>query len=336
MYRNLNRRQFAVATAAGLAGAWPVLRADAAEPPPETRTIRIMLSTAVCLSPLFVSEAHLRAEGFEDIEFVEAAGGYAAPQLIGGGKVDFGMTFAGSHVHWVDEGEQVIGLAGVHSGCYELFAHPDRGIRTISDLEGKRVGIQTFAASAHLYVSTMAVHVGLDPKIDIEWITNDEGRALDKFAAGETDAFLAFAPEPQELRARGVGQVILNTATDRPWAQYLCCILYGNRDWVAEHPVATKRALRAFLKTADFCETEPRTAARQLVDRGFFDNYDFAAQALEEIPYTRWREFDAEDTIRFFALRLHEAGMLRSTPQEIVEASADWRYFEELKQELKI
>jgi NitT/TauT family transport system substrate-binding protein len=329
------RRQFSVAMAASLAGALRAFPAGAAEPPPETRTIRIMQITAVCASPLFVSEAHLRAEGFEDIEFVEAAGGYTAPQLTGGGKVDFGMTSATSHVHWIDEGEQVVGLAGVHSGCYELFAHPARGIRTISDLEGKRVGIQTLASSAHLYVSAIAAHVGLDPKTDIEWVTNDEGRALDKFAAGETDAFLAFAPEPQELRARGIGQVILNTATDRPWAQYLCCILYGNRDWVAAHPVATKRALRAFLKTADFCETEPRTAARQLVEQGFFDNYDFAAQALEEIPYTRWREFNAEDTIRFFALRLHEAGMLRATPQEIVQASADWRFFEALKKELK-
>ena len=78
-----------------------------------------------------------------------------------------------------------------------------------------------------------------------------------------------FPPEPQELRARKIGHVILNTATDRPWSQYFCCMLFGNRDFVREHPVATKRVLRAILKAADLCAAEPERAAQQLVDGGF-------------------------------------------------------------------
>ena len=30
---------------------------------------------------------------------------------------------------------------------------------------------------------------------------------------------------------------------------------------------------------------------------------------------TRWREFDPEDSMRFFALRLHEVGMIKSSPE---------------------
>ena len=30
------------------------------------------------------------------------------------------------------------------------------------------------------------------------------------------------------------------------------------------------------------------------------------------IPYDRWRAYDAEDAVRFYALRLHEAGMIKS------------------------
>jgi len=33
------------------------------------------------------------------------------------------------------------------------------------------------------------------------------------------------------LRARNIGHAILNTAT-RPWSQYFCCLLGGNRDFV--------------------------------------------------------------------------------------------------------
>ena len=92
---------------------------------------------------------------------------------------------------------------------------------------------------------------------------------MELFADGQADAFLGFPPEPQELRARKIGRVILDTATDRPWSQYFCCMVYGNREWVRDHPVATKRFLRAALKAADICAAEPEKAARSMVEGGF-------------------------------------------------------------------
>jgi NitT/TauT family transport system substrate-binding protein len=63
--------------------------------------------------------------------------------------------------------------------------------------------------------------------------------------------------------ARKVGRVILNTATDQPWSHYLCCVAFGNREFVRAHPVATKRYLRAVLKAADLCATDPERAAQR-------------------------------------------------------------------------
>jgi NitT/TauT family transport system substrate-binding protein len=56
---------------------------------------------------------------------------------------------------------------------------------------------------------------------------------------------------------------------------------------------------------------------------------------LKEIPYVRWREYDPEDTIRFYALRLREAGMIKSNPNKIIAEAANWRFVNELKRELK-
>ena len=137
------------------------------------------------------------------------------------------------------------------------------------------------------------------------------------------------------MRARHIGHVIVNTAVDRPWSQYFCCMLGGNADYVRAHPVATKRVLRAILKSADLCATDPARAARRLVDGGFTARYDYALQALSELPYDKWREYDAEDTVRFYALRLHEVGMIKTTPQKIIANSTDWRFLNELKRELK-
>ena len=112
-------------------------------------------------------------------------------------------------------------------------------------------------------------------------------------------------------------------------------MLAGNREFVRDHPVATKRALRAILKATDLCVTEPARVARQIVDGGFTPRYDYALQTLNEVPYDKWRDYDAEDTIRFYALRLHEIGVIKSTPQKIIASSTDWRFFNELKRELK-
>ena len=143
----------------------------------------------------------------------------------------------------------------MHPGCYELFAHEP--IRAISDLKGKKVGITELGSSGHLLLAIMAAQVGLDPTGTSTGSRSPTGNAMELFAEGKVDAFLGFPPEPQELRARKIGRVILNTATDQPWSQYFCCIAVGNGDFVRAHPVATKRFLRAILKAADICATEP-------------------------------------------------------------------------------
>jgi NitT/TauT family transport system substrate-binding protein len=71
------------------------------------------------------------------------------------------------------------------------------------------------------------------------------------------------------------------------------------------------------------------------VDQGYTARYDVALQTLQELPYAKWREYDPEDSVRFYALRLHEAGMITSTPQKLIAQHTDWRFVNELKKELK-
>jgi hypothetical protein len=120
---------------------------------------------------------------------------------------------------------------------------------------------------------------------------------------------------------------------ERPWSQYFCCVT--NREYIRKYPIATKRVLRAIVKAADLCATEPVRVARQIVDAGFTPSYDYALQTIKEIPYVRWREYDPADAVRFCALRLREAGMIRSNPNKILADGTVWRHWNELKRELK-
>jgi NitT/TauT family transport system substrate-binding protein len=93
--------------------------------------------------------------------------------------------------------------------------------------------------------------------------------------------------------------------------------------------------VRAILKATDVCATEPERAARILVDQDISRSYDYTLQTMKDLPYNQWRELDPTDAVRFWSLRLHEAGLIKSGPNKIIDQGTDWRFFNELKKELK-
>jgi NitT/TauT family transport system substrate-binding protein len=332
-----NRRDLllAGACAASTAILWsPVTRlsAEGPNPRPETTTIRLAKNPVICIAPQYVVSDLLNAEGFTNVVYVQSDAGVEQTKAVGKGDIDFTLHFSGPLLLQVDRGLSITIVAGIHVGCFELFAR--EGIRSVADLKGRTVGIQGLETSPHVFLSAMATLVGLDPAKDIEWVTSGPVKPIELFAEGKIDAFLGFPPEPQRLRAQNIGRVIVNSAQDRPWSQYFCCMLASNREFVRKNPIATKRVVRAMLRATDLCVSEPTLVAQRMVDRGFTARKDDAVQTLADVPYNRWRDYDPEDTIRFYALRLREAGMLKSSPAKIVADGTDWRFLNEVRREL--
>ena len=252
-----SRRDFlATLSAAGVASILGIRRSLADEAPPEVTTIRLRRDPSICVAPWYIAEDLLRAEGFTDIRYVPAQSGPIQTQMYTRGELDFGLSDPGMVVFRLDTGVPITALAGVHAGCFELFAHEP--IRTISDLKGKKVGIDVLGSGKHRYVAVMAANVGLDPaqghRMGRGFCPQPDGVVPHGVVRREESrCFSRVPPEPQELRARKIGRVILNTTTDQPWSQYFCCLLIGNREFVRDHPVATKRVVRALLKANDIC-----------------------------------------------------------------------------------
>jgi NitT/TauT family transport system substrate-binding protein len=335
MQMTQSRRDFLASTslamAAGISGARSSL---AAEGPPETTTVRLpKIFPAGCDIPQYFADELLRAEGFADVRFVEGESGVDTSQWLARGEVDFDWNYAATHISSIEAGVPITVVAGMHAGCLELIANDT--VHSIADLKGKKVGVYALSSSPHVLVTLMAAYIGLDPTRDIEWITSGDATSMQLFIEGKIDAFLATPPEPQELRDRHIGHTILATAVDPPWSQYYCCMLAGRAAYVREYPVATKRVLRALLKAVDLCVSAPESVARQMVDGGFAASYNYALETLSDARYDRWREYDPEDTLRFYALRLHEVGMITFAPNQLIAEGTDWRFLDELKRELK-
>ena len=201
----------------GVVGAPPAL---AAEGRPETTAVRLVRDPGICLAPQYAAEELLRAEGLTDIRYLEGPSDADTAQIVARGEGDFTLNFASQFIAAIDRGAPLTILAGVHVGCFELFARETIG--RIPDLRGKSIGAQALGSS------------------EIRWVTDPDEKPLELFMTGKIDAYLAAPPEPQELRARGFGHIVLNSAVDRPWSQYFCCMITGNTAFVRKNPVVTK------------------------------------------------------------------------------------------------
>jgi NitT/TauT family transport system substrate-binding protein len=330
-----DRREFLIrASALGTAGVLGLHQSQAAaEPEPETTRIRLAHAPFICLAPQYLAEEFLPLEGFTQWEYLPL-GTRELPAAIADGRADITMTSAPDLLLHLDAGKSVVVLAGVHGGCYQMFVN--ERVRTISDLKGKTAAIHYVGSGDHVLLSTMLAYVGINPQQDVTWITGrDVSNAMNLFTEGKADAFVGFAQEPPELQRRKAGRVLVNTAQDRPWSQYFCCMVIANREFAQRNPIATKRALRAILKAADICASDPERVARFLTAKLYETRYPIGLEVMKATQYNRWREANPEDTLRFYALRLHEVGMIKSEPKQIIAKGTDWRFLNELKKELK-
>ncbi|MHB8880135.1 MAG: ABC transporter substrate-binding protein [Thermodesulfovibrionales bacterium] len=336
-----SRREFlgglALAGTAAALGLRPGLGMAAVEPPPETKTLRMRYWDPACWAPFYLAEPFLREEGFTDIRYI-AGPPTELPAMLKKGLVDLSPDFSVQGMYNVEtQSSPQKFLGGLHVGCYALIG--SERVRSVRDLKGKTVWAGAAERGGpHLFFTAIVSYVGLDPHKDIKYVWVKKDEAIDLFQKNKIDAFISFPPGPQELMAKGIGRLLLDTNVDKPWSQYFCCMVVGQSDFVKNNPIATKRALRAIMKATDLVSRDPALAIRELLARKIVKQKDekYTLQTLKEIPYGRWREYNPEDTLRFYALRMRETGMMKANPQQFIEQHTDWRAIRELKKEFKI
>ena len=344
----LSRREFLSRTLyAGTAmylGLGSDLGLAAAEPPPETTTVRFQKILAPCWVPQLVAEPLLREEGFTDIQYIEHEKISQGEEDILAGKVDFTADFTAQSLMKFDPGSPIDFISGLHVGCWSLIGS-DR-IKSVRDLKGKKVwAVGSAATSAYavkaipnVFFKSLIGYVGLDPDNDVEYVVVPKNEAIELFKRGEIDAFLSFPPGPQQLEAAGIGHTLVDTNVDRPWSKYYCCMILGRRDFIRNNPIATRKVIRSILRANDLVSQDPAMAAQLLVDRKLRKAHDqeFMVQSLREIPYDKWRHYSPEDTIRFWALRLKELGISKHSPQDFISKNTDWSHIASLKKEMRM
>ena len=302
--------------------------------PPETSTIRLYsLPDVQCIAAQYMAEPFLREEGFTDVQYPSHSP-KAVLETLQKGEFDFAVAYAATVIPMIEAGAPLVLLGGVHVGCWQVFANQD--ITSLRDFRGKTVSLVSARFNDGVFLAMTLNEVGLDLHKDVNIVNHSPADYARILSSGEVDALVAFPPVSLELRLKGIGKIVISSVTDPPWSNYYCCTAVTTRDWMEKHPAATRRALRAVLKGADVVTNDPDGTARLMVERGYSNNFNYTCDILKEIPYNRiWQDFDPVDSVRFYALRMKQAGLIESTPEEILKKGTDFRYLNELKLELK-
>jgi NitT/TauT family transport system substrate-binding protein len=301
--------------------------------PPETTTIRIAGPTG-CDPWTWLADDFLKEEGFTEVRSV------SGPQILLRGEADIAAAYGNYYAAHIDAGSPVVVLGGTHVGCLELWAKP--GISSIRDLRGKTLVVGKKDSLVDIFYGiwiSLLSSVGVDPaEVKFIELADPNANEIDSFIAGTTDATLTAVTQGPALRAnpKNPGRQIFDTAVDRPWSQYYCCMLVTNRNWLKANPNAAKRATRAVMRAIDYGAKDRQRAVQIAVDKKVpaAQNAPLLYEAIKDLPY-QWRDYDPEESLRFFALRLADGKLIKKTPQQIIADGSDFAYFRRLQKELK-
>jgi NitT/TauT family transport system substrate-binding protein len=303
-------------------------------PAPETTTIRIV-TPPECDPGIWLAQDYLREEGFTDVSYVNT--NFTVRGWLKDGLADIAPAHPEFLVAAIDAGLPLTVLAPLHSSCLELWVDPSVG--TIRDLRGRRISVRVGDMSDQFFAFFAALlgYSGMDPLKDVHFVEagiDNYAGMINAFKERRVEAVLAGGAEgPRLRRLKTLGNVILDTMTDKPWSQYECCHLVANRDWARQNPVAAKRATRAVINATTSAAPDHARAAHDSVAMGFPKEESLVKAAMDMCRYN-WRDVEPTETVRWFALRLAEANVIKSTPQQIIDRGTDFAFLRQLRSQL--
>jgi NitT/TauT family transport system substrate-binding protein len=304
------------------------------EPPPEITRIRVPRTYFACNTPFLFAEELLHEEGFTDVELVTAELHYDFFGKVADGVIDLAYLFMPETTYAIDQGLPLLILGPANAGCTQIWATED--IVGMGDLRGKRLGIGPIRSEhpAHYaFITSILQWVGIEAGKDVELVTVNGSHVLTALGK-EVDAVWTWSPQTLTLATTRGSHVIFDSFAEDPWRQYSCCGIIARKEFVEEYPVATRRALRAIYQALDLSHNNPDLAVDRSIQKGWILTEDYARSSFAQLSFDTWRRYDPEDSLRFYGLFMHEAGLIKSTPEEIIQKGTDLTFFNELKQEL--
>jgi NitT/TauT family transport system substrate-binding protein len=192
-----------------------------------------------------------------DVEFVNWAGSTGLLlEAISTGKADAGIGMILRWLKPMEQGFDVKLTAGTHGGCMHVLAAPDAGLKSLTDLRGKRLGVGDISGVDKNFFSIVLQKKGIDPVTDVEWKQFPPdmlGVALKK---GEIDALSTGDPLAFILK-RDNGFVELANNLENGYENLACCVLGIRGSLIRSDKPVAAAITRAVIEAAQWASENP-------------------------------------------------------------------------------
>lgn len=154
-----------------------------------------------------------------------------------------------------------------------------RGIRTMEELKGKRVGVARGTGSETFWLSVVA-KLNLNPA-DYTIVNVEAPEMVAALERGNIDAFAVWEPWPTRAqRAIPNTHILVNNEQ----IQIVRNFVYMNKAWATENRPVTERIMRSLIQASDFLDSN-RDQAVQQVARFLRQDRGLVAELMTKVGY---------------------------------------------------
>ena len=198
-------------------------------------------------------------EGGLDVDIENLAGGGQALRALIGGSADVVSGFYDHTIQMQAQGRSIKAfvMQQRYPGLVLLVSKSarEKGVQTLADLKGKRIGVTALGSSSHFFVNFLLTGVGLS--VD-DFSTLGVGLGTTAIAAirsNQIDALSALEPTVTTLQNSGdIGIVLADTRTTSGTNKvfggpYPSACMYTKEEFIKQYPNAVKALTTAMIKT---------------------------------------------------------------------------------------
>jgi len=149
----------------------------------------------------------------------------------------------------------------------ELVARKDKGITTIDDLIGKKIGV-TKKSGGEFSLGTFLIFNGLSDQ-DVEIVDLKPSEIVEAISNGDIDAAFTWDPNVYNIK-----EELGDNAISWPGGQDFYFVLLTQEDWIENNPAAAKRFMKSLVEAEDYIKDNPKEAKEFVKDRfGYESDY---------------------------------------------------------------
>lgn len=288
---------------------------------------------ALCHAPLQVAmeNGYLDEAGikWERVDFgtgdIQAA--------LGAGTIDCGFGLVGKFIQPIENGLNMVITAGMHTGCTKILVKADSGIKSISDLKGKTIGVSSLAGSEAVTAKRALNKAGINVSADGGDVSFAVYSKTDQPAAlinGAVDAIATPDPTATQAEEEYGLTVLLDTASTEPYASEYCCISFVSTELADEHPEIAKAFTDAMLKASAWVAEHPEETAKLQIEKEYVSgNVEDNTKILKSYKFIPSVQ-GGYDALVNISRDLHDIGILKSDTDVDALIERSFRFYDGL------